>query len=74
MHKNQSAFLSLFLFILVCVPHQLSAEAIYLKNGQVIYGRIVNQNRAEVRIITDQGMRVIPKSTIGRIDYGATKI
>ena len=50
------------------------SETIYLKDGNVISGKIINQTEEEVILESEHGELVIKKSNIDRIDYNeATK-
>ena len=53
--------------------NQLSAEVIYLKNGDVIAGTVVGQTRTTMKVRTDSGVRTIQKATIRRVSYDAVE-
>lgn len=59
-----AAGLTLFFF---CTG--LSAEIIYLKNGEVVIGAVVGQDRTQMRIRTTKGLRVLTKASIRRVSY-----
>ncbi|MCB1173252.1 MAG: hypothetical protein KDK39_06795 [Leptospiraceae bacterium] len=48
------------------------AEVIRLKNGQVLLGKVVNQDRANIQVRTDEGvLRTIPKRLIRSTSYNS---
>lgn len=47
----------------------LTAEVIYMKNGEVIVGRVVAQTAAQMRVETRAGVRVLQKTAIQRVSY-----
>lgn len=47
----------------------LRAETIVLKNGQILSGKVVSQNKTSITVQTENGRRTILKSQIRRIDY-----
>jgi len=62
-------FRRLVLF-LVLLPGLLVAEQIYLKDGSVVEGTILQQSRTSIQIRTVDGVKTISKDSIRRIDYG----
>jgi len=59
-------------FVLIIISVNLFAETVYLKDGTVISGKIVNQNEDIVTVETTYGTLSISKSEIDKIDYGVT--
>jgi hypothetical protein len=50
------------------------AETIELKDGSVVNGRIINQNKEKVDVRTSSGeVKVLPKSSIRKISYGTVE-
>ncbi len=47
----------------------LQAEVVYLKNGDVILGRVTGQSKEMVTVATADGIQNIPKSRIQRISF-----
>ena len=74
MKKTEMASFRLSLAILACLllaPVSVSADTIFLRNGRVHYGKIVNQTATQVLIQTERGTRTIAKASISRITYEA---
>lgn len=61
---------SVIMVIILCFGFSIFADTVYLKNGATIEGKIVGQSRKNVRIKTDKGLKVIPKSNIRRLRFG----
>lgn len=59
----------LVLFV-VLLPGLLVAEQIHLKDGSVVEGTILQQSRTSIQIRTIDGVKIISKDDIRRIDYG----
>ncbi|MCR9142756.1 MAG: hypothetical protein NXI24_10930 [bacterium] len=55
--------------LLILMAGEASAETILLKNGQILSGKVVSQNKTSITIQTEAGRRTILKSRIQRIDY-----
>ncbi len=63
---------SLLLILLVVAPFvALSADTIYLKNGQTLTGDIVQQSRTEISIQTTAGVKRVQKTTIRRVVFSS---
>jgi hypothetical protein len=58
-----------FVFCGLCATGALQSEVIYLKNGEVIVGAIVGQDRTQMRLRTNKGVRTVPKKSIRRVSY-----
>lgn len=50
----------------------LHAERVYLKNGDVVTGKIVETTETSITVETEQGRIEIPKGKIDKVDYAAT--
>lgn len=61
-------FKFIFLFA-VFLTGSLSAEAVYMRSGDVLTGAITAQDRTSITLITDGKLRRISKSQIARITY-----
>ncbi len=66
-------FLTALLLVLWPDGPALRAEVIYLKNGQVIAGKVIGQSRTTMRIQTPTGVRTIQKTSIRRVSYSAAE-
>lgn len=63
---------SLLLILFVVAPFvALSADTIYLKNGQTLTGDIVQQSRTEISIQTTAGVKRVQKTTIRRVVFSS---
>lgn len=60
--------------IIITFPSFLSAETIFLKDGNVINGTIIEQNEDLILVQTNLGNLSIRKATIDRIDFSKTNI
>lgn len=69
MRTNARSCLLLLAASLAAAP--VSAEAVYLANGDVIHGTLVAANNTQVTLQTPYGELVIPKKDVVRIDYEA---
>ena len=69
--NNFSARVYLFasLLFLTFAGHPLLAEVIYLKSGETLVGRVVGQNRTELRVQTSGGVKTIARTNIRRVSY-----
>lgn len=59
----------LTLAVLLFTGPALLAETIYMRDGRVLAGRIVNQSRTDITLQTAQGVLTISKEQIRRIQY-----
>ena len=66
--KSKKLFLALFFGFLAL--EALIADTIYLKSGGVVIGKIVSQNREEIRIATESEVLNILKTDIQRVTFG----
>lgn len=62
---------ALFSLILCATPGLLSADALSLRNGEVIQGTIVQQTRTDITINTNGRVRTVPKTDVLRIIFGS---
>ena len=47
----------------------LQGEGIYLKDGRIMYGRIIFQNELKITLVTKYGKQTIKKSDVKKISY-----
>ena len=59
----------LFVILLLFCSSTLLAEAIYMRDGEILVGTITQQTEKSVTAIIDGRTRVIPKSQIARITF-----
>ena len=52
----------------------LFAEAIYMRNGEILVGTITQQTERSVTVIIEGRTRVIPKSQIARITFETEEV
>lgn len=57
----------LLLFLIPTVT--LRAHTLYLKNGEIIVGKIISKNRSEIHIRVDGNVRVIPNTQVKSINF-----
>lgn len=70
----RSGFTSVALLALLTIaflgPGPLSADTVFLRNGKVLYGQIVSQNRTMVIFRSNGKVQRIQKAQIRRMQYG----
>ena len=59
--------------LLLILPGTLIADALILRNGKRIEGKVIRQSRDSITIRTDKGTRTVPKNTIRRLVFGNVK-
>ncbi|MDH5657162.1 MAG: hypothetical protein OEZ34_14725 [Spirochaetia bacterium] len=70
MKQNKKLTLLTAAFLIpVFISTVLSAEDLYMRNGQVLKGRVLGQNASSVEFRTDKGRQWISKTDIKRIVY-----
>ncbi len=64
----------LSIFVVILIIQDLFADTVFLKNGKVIQGKIINQSQTKVEIQTEDGNRILlNKEEIRRIQFGPTQ-
>ena len=63
----------IFPLLLLILPGTLIADALILRNGKRIEGKVIRQSRDSITIRTDKGTRTVPKNTIRRLVFGNVK-
>jgi hypothetical protein len=64
----------LYIFVVILIIQDLFADTVFLKNGKVIQGKIINQSQTKVEIQTEDGNRILlNKEEIRRIQFGPTQ-
>ncbi len=71
--SRRKALLAAGIVLWLAPWHGLAAEVIYLKNGEVIVGRVVAQTATQMRVETRNGVRVFQKTTIQRVSYSSAE-
>lgn len=56
---------------LIFCPTGLSADTLYLRNGQQVRGKVVGQSRTSITIRNERGVREYPKAEIIRVTFEA---
>ncbi|MCB1173966.1 MAG: hypothetical protein KDK39_10385 [Leptospiraceae bacterium] len=64
-------FRNLMIILYLGLPSLLLADTVLLKNGLVLYGKVVGQSRTIVQLKTATGLRKIEKATVRRIIFGS---
>lgn len=70
--KKHKLYALTIVSILFLSPAILLADMVYMRNGQMIIGRIDAQTATTISIITEGSRQVLPKGKILRIEYGDT--
>ena len=65
----KQTILSAGLLLILIIPASLSAEILYMKNGEIVRGRIVFQSSDSVSIQSEGRTRALNKADIRRISY-----
>ena len=60
---------ALIIGLVFLVPALVSAEVVLLHSGQTLSGQIAGQSATTITIVTDSGLRTIPKAQLVRIQY-----
>ena len=64
------AILCLFALLAWGPRAELAADTAYLKNGTQVHGKVVGQDIRSITLLTSNGVRRIPKSSLRRLTYG----
>jgi hypothetical protein len=64
----------LYIFVVILIIQDLFADTVFLKNGKVIQGKIINQSQTKIEVQTEDGNRILlNKEEIRRIQFGPTQ-